>query len=83
MNYVKRADSELGSELWRKPWSGSNGGNCVEAKQLADGRVALRQSNDPDGPALICSGEAIAALIKAAKSGTADFLLTDPRPGAS
>jgi hypothetical protein len=44
---------ELGNEGWRKPWSGGNGGSCVEALKLNDGRVALRQSTDPDGPALI------------------------------
>ena len=44
--------AELGSEGWHKPWSGGNGGNCIEAMKLADGRVAVRQSSDPDGPAL-------------------------------
>lgn len=39
---------DLGSEGWHKPWSGGNGGSCVEAMKLADGRVALRQSTDPD-----------------------------------
>ena len=42
-----------GRHGWHKPWSGDNGGSCVEAKRLGDGRVALRQSTDPDGPALI------------------------------
>ncbi|KUJ66323.1 AbaA-like protein, partial [Streptomyces albus subsp. albus] len=42
---------DLGSEGWYKPWSGGNGGNCVEAMKLSDGRVAVRQSADPDGPA--------------------------------
>lgn len=75
MSHVKNANSELGTEQWRKPWSGSNGGNCVEAKKLNDGQVALRQSTDPNGPALICSAQEIEALISAAKNGTADFLL--------
>ncbi|MYR89467.1 DUF397 domain-containing protein, partial [Streptomyces sp. SID685] len=35
---------ELGSEGWHKPWSGGNGGNCLEAMKLADGRTAVRQS---------------------------------------
>lgn len=48
--------SELGSEGWHKPWSGTNGGSCVEAKRLPDGSVAFRQSKDPDGPALVYSG---------------------------
>ncbi|GGP57898.1 DUF397 domain-containing protein [Streptomyces melanogenes] len=67
---------ELGTEGWHKPWSGGNGGNCVEAMKLADGRVAVRQSADPEGPALIYSSNEIAAFILGAKSGQADFLLT-------
>ncbi|QDN54257.1 DUF397 domain-containing protein [Streptomyces sp. S1D4-20] len=75
MSHVKHANSELGAGQWRKPWSGSNGGNCVEAKKLSNGEVALRQSTDPDGPALICSPQAINDFIAAAKNGKTDFLL--------
>ena len=67
--------AQLGSNGSRKPWSGGNGGSCVEAMRLRDGRVALRQSNDPDGPALIYSPHEIEGFIRAAKSGEADFLL--------
>lgn len=66
----------LGDEGWRKPWSGPNGGNCLEAMKLADGRVALRQSTDPDGPALICTSAEMTAFIEGAKAGEADFLLS-------
>ncbi|MEU9760426.1 DUF397 domain-containing protein [Streptomyces sp. NPDC047985] len=68
--------AELGTEGWHKPWSGGNGGNCVEAMKLSDGRVAVRQSADPEGPALIYSHHEIAAFIQGAKAGQADFLLT-------
>lgn len=67
--------AELGSEGWHKPWSGPNGGNCVEMMRLHDGRVAVRQSTDPDGPALICASQDIETFIRAAKCGEADFLL--------
>ncbi|MGP4112649.1 DUF397 domain-containing protein [Streptomyces sp. 4N509B] len=67
--------AQLGTTGWRKPWSGGNGGSCVEALRLGDGRVALRQSNDPDGPALICSPREIERFILAVKAGEADFLL--------
>ncbi|MEV7465340.1 DUF397 domain-containing protein [Streptomyces kronopolitis] len=76
MSHVLHAATELGAEQWVKPWSGSNAGNCVEAKPLSDGRVALRQSTDPDGPALIYKQGEIAAFIMGAKAGEADFLLT-------
>lgn len=67
---------ELGSEGWHKPWSGGNGGNCLEAMKLADGRIALRQSTDPEGPALIYTTAEMLAFIEGAKAGEADFLLS-------
>lgn len=67
--------SALGTEGWRKPWSGPNGGSCVEVMKLADGRVALRQSTDPDGPALIYTVREIEQFLHGAKGGQADFLL--------
>ncbi|MEV1021603.1 DUF397 domain-containing protein [Streptomyces sp. NPDC050264] len=67
---------DLGTDGWHKPWSGGNGGNCLEAMKLADGRVAVRQSSDPDGPALIYTPGEINAFIEGAKSGAADFLLS-------
>ncbi|SFK81761.1 DUF397 domain-containing protein [Streptomyces pini] len=72
---------QLGSEGWRKPWSGGNGGSCVEAMRLADGRVALRQSTDPDGPALIYAHHAMAGFIRGVKAGEADFLLVQESAG--
>lgn len=65
---------ELGAEGWHKPWSGQNGGACLEAMRLDAGMVALRQSTDPDGPALLYSVHGMADFVEAAKSGAADFL---------
>ena len=73
------ADS-LGPDGWRKPWSGTNRGSCLEAKELPGGRVALRQSTDPRGPALILQADEITDFIHGAKAGLADYLL--PGPGA-
>ncbi len=75
MSHVLNAASDLGEEQWLKPWSGTNGGNCVEAKKLGDGRVALRQSTDPNGPALIYTAAEITAFVAGAKAGAADILL--------
>ncbi|MFJ4922000.1 DUF397 domain-containing protein [Streptomyces sp. NPDC088725] len=66
---------DLGIDGWEKPWSGPNGGSCVEAKKLDGEHVAVRQSTDPTGPALICSSEAMASFVEGAKNGLADFLL--------
>jgi hypothetical protein len=67
--------ADLGTEGWVKPWSGSNGGDCLEAKKLSGGRVALRQSTDPHGPALILESNEIRAFVNGAKAGLADDLL--------
>jgi uncharacterized protein DUF397 len=66
----------LGTDGWVKPWSGPNGGDCLEAKKLPSGRVALRQSTDPDGPALILESNEIRAFVNGAKTGLADDLLS-------
>lgn len=66
---------DLGNEGWHKPWSGTNGGSCVEAMKLGDGRVALRQSTDPDGPALIYTTHEIETFLQGAKRGEADYLV--------
>jgi hypothetical protein len=67
--------ASLGTGGWIKPWSGSNGGDCLEAKILPSGQVALRQSTDPDGPALILESNEIRAFVNGAKVGLADDLL--------
>jgi hypothetical protein len=67
--------ADLGPDGWTKPWS-DNGGSCLEAKKLPGGQVALRQSTDPDGPALILEPAEIRAFIDGAKAGLADDLLT-------
>jgi hypothetical protein len=68
--------TSLGTQGWIKPWSGPNGGDCLEAKKLPGGRVALRQSTDPAGPALILEPNEIRAFINGAKTGLADDLIS-------
>jgi uncharacterized protein DUF397 len=65
----------LGSQGWTKPWS-DNGGSCLEAKKLPGGQIALRQSTDPDSPALILEPHELRAFIDGARAGLADDLLT-------
>jgi Domain of unknown function (DUF397) len=45
--------ADLTGSNWRKSsYSSANGGNCVEAAADGPGVVAVRDSKDPDGPAL-------------------------------
>ncbi|MFD5573505.1 DUF397 domain-containing protein [Streptomyces cadmiisoli] len=65
---------ELGARGWSKPWSDDAGGACLEVMKLADGRVAVRQSTDPDGPALVFTPVEMSSFLTGVKAGDADFL---------
>jgi hypothetical protein len=60
------------------PWvkssrSGPTGGNCVEVAFLADGDVAMRNSREPDGPALIFTRAEWDAFLGGARDGEFDL----------
>jgi hypothetical protein len=49
---------DLSRADWRKStFSSSNGGQCVEVAQNLPDVVAVRDSKDPDGPALIFTAD--------------------------
>ncbi|MFU8853143.1 DUF397 domain-containing protein [Micromonospora sp. SL1-18] len=59
--------TDLSGAVWRKSTrSGGNGGDCVEVATNLSGIVAVRDSKDPVGPALIFGpriwGEFVAAV---------------------
>ncbi|MEX3102441.1 MULTISPECIES: DUF397 domain-containing protein [Streptomyces] len=60
---------------WTKSRHSNATGNCVEAAALPGGSVALRNSRDPDGPALVYTPEEIAAFLAGVKDGDFDHLL--------
>lgn len=49
--------------------SNGNGGNCVEVARNLPGIVAIRDSKDPHGPALIISTDQWAGFISRIRSG--------------
>jgi len=52
---------------WRKAsYSGTNGGNCVEAGSIADG-IAVRDSQDREGPKLAFTPRVWRAFIRRMK----------------
>ncbi|WP_131740975.1 DUF397 domain-containing protein [Actinomadura roseirufa] len=56
---------------WRKSMTygeGSVNGACVELARL-DGRVGLRDSQDPEGPAYSLPRESLAGLLAEVKAG--------------
>lgn len=60
---------------WQKSSSSSREGNCVELAALPDGQIAVRNSRDPQGPALIYTRAEIAALVQGARDGDFDNLI--------
>ena len=63
-------------ERWHKSNRSNPSGNCVELAVLPDGAgVALRNSRDPDGPALIYTVAEIEAFVRGAADGDFDHLI--------
>jgi hypothetical protein len=60
---------------WRKSSASNSQGACVELASLDSGEFAVRNSRNPDGPALIYSRAEIAALIQGIKMGEFDDLV--------
>jgi hypothetical protein len=61
--------------VWRKStYSGDNAGNCVEVARNLPEAVAVRDSKDPHGPALIFTPDEWRTFSAGVKAG--DFDLT-------
>src|SRR5487761_785091 len=72
----------LNSAAWVKSsYGGPTGGNCVELAHLPGGRVAVRNSRDPAGPALVFTPAEWDAFLAGAKDGEFDRSLRLPVAG--
>ncbi len=72
---VEVSCSQLPGVVWRKSGRSNPKGNCVELAQLGDGGIAVRNSRNPDGAALVYTRPEISAFIQGAKDGDFDDLL--------
>jgi len=67
------SDVERQSLTWLKAQSSTNNGQCVEIASTA-GKVAIRDSKDPDGPILVYTSREFSAFLEGARSGEFDSL---------
>jgi hypothetical protein len=65
---------DLAGVHWRLAGRGTDGA-AVELAKLPDGQIAVRNADDPSGPALIYTRAEIEALIGGAQDGDFDSLL--------
>jgi hypothetical protein len=58
---------------WRKSSYSGNGGNCVEVGTGLPGKVAVRDSKNPEGPKLTVSSDAWSVFVGGIKLGQFDL----------
>jgi uncharacterized protein DUF397 len=67
------APPDLTGVTWRRSSRSAKRKGCVEAAFLADGRVAIRDSKNRSGPALVYTAHEWDAFLTGAKDGEFDL----------
>ncbi|MEV6010159.1 DUF397 domain-containing protein [Streptomyces sp. NPDC051976] len=67
---MRTARADLTNATWHKSsYSNAAGGECVEVALTLHPVVPVRDSKDPDGPALLFSADAWSAFLTAVNAG--------------
>ncbi|MCX4745761.1 DUF397 domain-containing protein [Kitasatospora sp. NBC_01287] len=61
---------ELENAAWRKSSYSGQGGNCIEVADGYLGSLPVRDSKDPQGPALVFGADAWRAFVAGLRAGT-------------
>jgi Domain of unknown function (DUF397) len=69
-----KAMPDLNTAPWRKSSFSAHEGACVETAPLADGRIAVRNSNHPQAGVVLFTRAEMDAWIKGVKAGEFDDL---------
>jgi hypothetical protein len=67
--------ADLTGATWRKSQRSNSQGACVELARIDTATVAMRNSRDPRGTALIYPATAVRAMVGALRSGEFDYLV--------
>ena len=67
--------AQMESAAWRKSARSNSQGACVELARLDTATVAMRNSRDPQGTALIYPAGAVRAMVTALRAGELDDLI--------
>jgi hypothetical protein len=63
--------SERANLIWQKAQSSTNNGQCVEIASVV-GKVAIRDSKDPEGPMLVYTPTEFNAFLEGVRNGEFD-----------
>jgi hypothetical protein len=64
---------DLSNAVWRKSTRSGSSGDCVEVADNLPGQVAVRDSKDPAGPALVFAPGEWSAFVGGVKDGEFDI----------
>ena len=67
--------ARLEGATWRKSQRSNSQGACVELARLDATTVAMRNSRDPQGTALIYPASAVRAMVSALRTGEFNYLV--------
>ncbi len=73
--YNGMAAHKIRGVTWLKSSHSNSQGTCAEFARLPSGEVAMRNSNFPEGPALVYTQAEVKALLRAIKDGELDHLI--------
>ncbi|MFJ9079440.1 DUF397 domain-containing protein [Streptomyces sp. NPDC102278] len=73
-NYRNGIPASSFRAVWTKSRKSAANGQCIELAPLEEGLIALRNSRDPEGPALLFTTEELDAFLDGAKKGEFDRL---------